>query len=348
MAPRVSSVDILYGSTGVTKTSRLGDAVEYYHAKTGKRARLIITDPGGIDPIQPLVDSGLIETFRVVSQRPALIQDFDKLTAGWWPLDPSNPLSPLGPPNLKDIAVLLFDGISSMCELFVEKHTTGIKLAHDEKNNIVMVPGQVSVSDMPKNTVIYSGVGDDLSTYYARRPMSKADYGEIQRAVRTGLGNLAMLPVPCICTALECKAEATDDEGNTKPVRGPLFIGKALTGTCGNLFGNMIHMDFLPLQVSVDNPVNPKGEKLTVYQPSPILFLKNHLDPKDPLRIPYPAKVRAPRSLYDKVPPMAPPDLKALYEFLDALREEERRMRSKVSLGVAPEVSVATTTNKEK
>ena len=46
-----STVDCLYGDTGSTKTSRLGDAAEYYYKRTGKPSRLVSSDTGGWAPI---------------------------------------------------------------------------------------------------------------------------------------------------------------------------------------------------------------------------------------------------------------------------------------------------------
>ena len=88
-------------------------------------------------------------------------------------------------------------------------------------------------------------------------------------------------------------------------------------------------MDFVPQLVEIDNLVQP-GKKIQIEQSIPLMFLKTHYDPKDPLKIKYPAKVRAPRTLWKEVPPVAEPRLDKLYEFLDGLREKEKATRAGV------------------
>lgn len=319
MLKRSATVNCVYGDTSSTKTSRLGDAAEYYYELLGKPSRLICTDNAGWGPLDSLVDAGVIVPFKVNINRPHLIGDLSKMTQGWWPADPQDPMSPLVAPdknglNKGEVAAIMLDGITNACSMMMEVHQKSVAMVGGN-----MTAGDIKVPEMPRDSYIKSG--DD----YLRRFTGRSDYMGVQDRAVEFIRNLSMLPVPSEVTALEAKGE---DE-QKKPIYGPQFIGKALTGVCGPWFANLVHLDFLSKVVEIEDPVN-QGKRIQVEQPQPVMFLKPHYDPSDPLKIKYPAKVRAPRTLYHKVPAACAPDLKQLYEFLDSLREEERASRKKV------------------
>lgn len=302
---RASSVDIIYGDYHSSKTSRLGDVAEYYYEKTGKPARLISSDTGGWDVIQDLINEGIIVPFKLTIHRPHLIQDMKWLTQGRWPLDPTDYLSELETePHLEGVSVLLLDGITSMCDMLLEYHVHSIKI-----EGASVVPQGVKIAGLGKDNFIQDGE-------YMRRIKSLTDFGEVQTTAREMIRNTSFLPIPAVWTALECKGEDNDD----KPVHGPQFIGKALTGTCGQLFANMVHLDLIPVQIKDKNGA-VVGEEFR-----PRMYLKSHYDPRDPLKLRYPAQVRAPRTMWDKVPLYLPePNMKLLYKALEELREESQK-----------------------
>ena len=299
--------DCLFGDTSTTKTSRLGDAAEYYFEKTGLPSRLVCTDNAGWGPLESLVDRGIIQPYKVTSERKFLIQDLSRLSQGGWPKDPEDPLSEIVRCDLSKIAAYLYDGITTTCQLMMEVHQSSITVTGG-----VMSATHVKVPEMPKDSYVESGD-------YSRRFVGRSDYMGVQDRIAEFIRNTSMLPIPAIWTALESKGE--DDQ--KKPIYGPQFIGRALTGVCGPWFGNLIHLDFINKLVDVADPDNP-AVKFQIEQPTPYMFLKPHFDPKDPLKIKYPAKVRAPRTLHEKVPAFCKPRLDLLYKFLDSLREEER------------------------
>ena len=149
MAPtRSKTVNLIYGSTGVTKTSRLGDAAEYYYAKTGLPSRLICTDNAGWGPIESLVDAGIIIPFKVTFLRPYLVQDLSRLSQGWWPVDPQDPLSKLEPPKDLEskIAALLYDGWTTTCQMMMEVHQKAVTPGINKKTGEMgIVPTTVRV-----------------------------------------------------------------------------------------------------------------------------------------------------------------------------------------------------------
>ena len=305
MILKAGSVDCLYGDTGATKTSRLGDGAEYHGERTGGRpAHYISTDPGGWGPIQSLIDRGIIIPYKVSPNRPNLIWSLNALMQGQWPQDIGDPDSPLKPTPADEISCLLLDGLTSACEMVMQVYGRSVTVV-----NGTMQATDVKVPEMPRDSYIKSGD-------YVRRFYGRSDYMGVQAWAEERLMDLPNLPWPVILTCMECRGE---DQQN-KPIYGPQFAGSALTGRCGKLFGNLLHLDFLE---EVPDPKDPK-KMIPSNEPHPYLFLKQHVDPKDPLKIKYPAKVRAPRTLHERVPAFCPPRLDLLYKFLDSLREEER------------------------
>ena len=294
---RTSSVDLIYSETGDGKTATLGDAAEFYYQRTGLPSLLISSDPGGWDTIKAHCDAGVVLPFKLIRERPNPMWDMELLVRGHRPKDLTDPFSPLSAePQLDDISAIFFDGITSMCEILFEWHLHSITVS----GNIV-TPGDVKIGGLAKENFIFAG------PEHSRRISSQTDYGEIQKTARGLLNAAARTRIPIIFTALPCKGE--DD--NSRPINGPQFTGKALTGSCGNLFGNMLHLF----------PIYDKEGNRTVK-----MFLKNHVDPRDPLKVVYPAKVRAPKILKDKVPLYMDPDIGQLYTALESMQAEAARL----------------------
>lgn len=321
--------------TGTTKTSRLGDAAEYHYKRTGKPAQLVSSDPGGWTPIQGLVDAGVVKPFAMTMQRPALLEDMDKLSQGWWPTDTSDPLSPLErskEPLDKQYSCRLFDGATSWCHMMMTYHEAAVEYDANYTDKDTGAKGgyrptTVRVPEMPRGSFVKSGE-------YLRRFTGRSDYGGVQARIKEFVRNTAFLPVPAVWTALETKGA---DEGK-KPVYGPDFIGQALTGVCGPWFGNLLHLDFVAVQGTVDNPVL-KGQKLTVVEAMPLLFTRSHIDQDDPFKTPYMAKPRVARTLWNKVPAVMEPRLDKYYELLDQIAAEDRASTKKAMDAIAARTS---------
>lgn len=295
---RSGSVDMIYGDSGDGKTAALGEVAEWYYERTGKPSFLVNTDPGGWETIAPHVSAGIVIPYKVVQGRTYLMNDLLKLARGHRPLNLDDPMSPLSAaPQTDDIAALLLDGITSTSDMLMEWHLHSVKAGAQAGT---ITPTNVNIAGVPKENYIVSGEGEGS---YIRRIASMTDYGEIQRTARELLGATAMLPIPAVWTALPCKGE----DQNAKPIYGPAFMGNALTGRCGNLFGNLIH-----LYPTFDAQGNKRG----------LAYLRNHVDPKDPMKIPYPAKIRVPKALAHKVPPAIEPDMKFLYKAIEDLQRE--------------------------
>lgn len=304
-------VDMIYGDTGSTKTSRLGDAIEYYTKRTGKPAQGVFTDTGGYESIAGLVDEGRLIPYLLTFERgDTLIEDLDKLSKGWWPADPHDPKSKLVYGKLDNVCLRVFDGVTTQCQMMLTFHETAVKYVSTSDSIIATT---VRVPEMPKDSFVRSGD-------YVRRFTGRSDYGGVQGRIKEFIRNSAMLPVPAIWTALETKG--SDEQ--KKPIYGPDFIGQALTGICGPWFGNLLHLDLL----ATAGEESVGGKSIKIIRAEPFLFTRPHIDPDDPSKIPYGAKARADKRLWQKVPAVMEPRLDKFYELLDRLAEEAKGMGS--------------------
>lgn len=310
-------VDMIFGDTKSTKTSRLGDAAEYFFEKTGKPARGIFSDTGGYDPIAYLADEGKLIPF--ILSAPArgdkLIEDLDKLSRGWWPKDPTDPSSVLEYGKIDNVSVYLIDGATSWCHQMMSAHTQAVKYMAASDS---IVATNIRVPEMPKDSFVRSGE-------FVRRFTGRSDYGGVQDRIKEFIRNTAMLPVKTIWTALETKG---NDE-QKKPIYGPEFVGSALTGTSGPWFGNLLHLDFLPSEA--EEIVG--GRKIKTIKAEPFLFTRPHIDPDDPSKVPYLAGSRVDKRIWQKVPSVMAPDLKAFYILIDKLTEEAKGLQSPIIQG---------------
>jgi hypothetical protein len=302
--------DLLYGATGATKTSRLGDVAEWIKQKYGLESRMISADPGGWSVIEELVKSkdnptGIINTFALIQHREYLYETVQKLCLGWWPSDPTNPQSVLVAPKdngLRDIGALFIEGLTSICDILFHTNMTDLE--------------NIQVPEMPKDSRITSGE-------YVRRFAGRSDYMGVQDAIAEFVRDSGMLPVKkVIWTALEQKGEGE----NKKPVYGPDISGQKATGRCGPWFGNMLHIQKTARDVQVDDP-SLSGRKITVSKAIPFIYLRDHIDPTDTYKLPWPAKTRAPRKLWQKVPDFMEPDLAKFYTKMDELEAEAKAAR---------------------
>lgn len=302
MATIAYRADCIYGATGVRKTSNIGLAAIHFHKKTnGGVTRLISMDPGGFEPIQSLVDEGIVVPW-VPNLRDNVIEAFDLACQGYWPLDPEDPKSPLQPPSKTDWSKIAAYGIEGL--------TSGgdMMMARLEAKN-------ASLSQDP------SYKWTDGTTTYSGGNMTY--YGFVQSRIQDFVKKSHMLPVleRVIWTALEGKGE---EEGTKAPIYGPAIAGKKAVGKAGQWFGNLLHIDLLTSEETIEVEVE-KGKpkvKQIVLKSRPVMFIRNHAETGS--KIPYPAKTRAPFQLAATLPDFVEPDLGTFYKMMDDLRGKAR------------------------
>lgn len=281
--------DCLYGSSKTRKTSNVGLACEYYYRKTGKKGRLVTADGGGFEPIQLLVDQGILDVWSV-NDRQFPIEAMDQACQGWWPVDPSDPKSPIRPPTgdtWKQVGFLAYEGLTSFGDL-VLGHLRASKARLSQEPGFKWSDG---------------------GTEYAGSNMSY--YGFVQDRLYDFVMKTHMLPVERVLwTALEGKGE---EEGTKAPVYGPSIAGKKSIGKAPQWFGNCLHNELLVTSAEVD----PKTKQLKQVS-DVVMYLRPHADPMT--KIAFPAGTRAPYQVAKEIPEYMEPDLGKLYELLDNLK----------------------------
>lgn len=289
---RGAKADLIYGATGTYKTSNIGRAALYAYEKYGLKTRLVSADGGGWEPIQSLVDAGIIQAWAIRT-RPHCIEAIDLACQGYWPRDPADSQSPIDIPLKEEdkIGVIAFEGLTSFGSLIMDKlKKPGVQLSQDP-----------------------SYVLQDGQTRYAGG--SLAAYGFVQDRMYDFVMKSHMIPFvrKVIWTALEAKGE---EEGTRISIYGPSIEGKKAIGKAGQWFGNMIHMEAVAAEVKEDEQTHHLNITTKIY-----MYLRPHADPNT--KIVFPAKVRAPFQFANEVPQMAPePDLGRLYAFLDELKKK--------------------------
>ncbi len=299
-------IHMIYGATGSTKTSRLGDAAEYYYERSGgKKVRGVFTDTGGFESIRSLVEGGVIEPYIVTGREgERLIETLDKLSRGWWP----NAAGKLEPPQLEEVSAYIVDGLTTQCAMMMTYHESSV--TYNAQTGTINST-TVRAPEMPKDSYVRSGD-------YVRRFTGRSDYGAVQGRIAEFIRNYGMLGVPVWSSALDTKG--TDDTSK-KPIYGPDFIGQAFTGKCGPLFGHLLHLSLVPVQK--DEKVG--GQAFRVIQAQPYLFTRNHLDPDDPYKVPYMAKARVDKRLWERMPAVMEPDLGKFLHLVEEVAKEAAR-----------------------
>jgi hypothetical protein len=290
-----AKTDLFYGSTKTTKTSQIGRAAQYFFKKTGKPTLLYSADPGGWDPIQTLVDMGIVQAINVrgLSYAPETV---DRLSQGW--IVEEGKLKPAPKGYWDKFAVVAFEGLASMGEWCMDWYSlSGQKLGMNQ-----------SYANIKIGETIYHGVSQD-------------HYGDVQSRLLRCVVNSNQLPVErVIWTSLETKGK---DEISGTAMIGPTLVGNKKVDRAGQYFGNMIHLDLLE-ETKVDEKT-----KVTIVSTKPVMFLRHHQDTQTKLVIP--AGTRAPFEFAHEVPAyLDPPDAGKLYQLLDDLRAKAKAQLERV------------------
>ena len=283
--PKCSESILLFGASGVGKTSQSLELALYTAMKKSKKTRLVCCSGGGWTVVQPGVEEGLIEP-TYIRDRANPVETLDRMTKGWWPADPQDPASPLIPPEKQkdwaNVGAIFYDGISEACEWTMQ--TMVSKEAR----------GEVRIS-----TEGLAARFKDGDTFYATP--GRAHYGTIQNNIGNFVAQSKSIPDRYIVwTALELKA--TDDVTRV-PIYGPDVIGKAKSSVAPAWFDDTLHLTMVPvLQGKI-----MKNERR--------MYLTQHTIGDDP--VPYLSKTRIPVGVV--VPDYLTGDAFTLYAFLSLL-----------------------------
>lgn len=257
----------IYGISGAGKTTKIEEfALVVKHALgKDKIVRLASVSGGGWKCIQPSIDEGLIKPCWLRS-RDYATYTIDKITKGWWPSDPEDPLSKLVPPDQQPdwplVGGIAFETGTEMCNWIMED---GLEREAESGGKFRM--GSEGASHIYKD-----GPAGEEEAYAAA---AKAHYGATQNRIGQFINQSKDIEDRFVLwTFLEGKGK---DPVFKQACYGPDVIGQALTGDVPSWFDRTLR-----IAVSVQANVITRS-----------LFTNVHFEGNDP--IPYLANARAPK-----------------------------------------------------
>lgn len=230
---------LLYGRTRSGKSTQIGELAEHVYKTEGKKTRLYTADRGGVDPIKPYIDLGIIDVVEQGNSDPFIF--FNKAARGfvrdgngkWIAGDNTN------------IGMFAFESMTAFADALMAN------LAQKAGEN-VNIGGAANV--------VFNVSGDGESLKVSGNNISH--YNVTQMRVTGEVWESQKLPASYI---LWTASAAKDDDPNASgKVLGPAVAGKALTAEVPRWFNLTFRLDALPSQ-------GGKPERH-------ILYLGNHVD----------------------------------------------------------------------
>mgnify|MGYP001611749481 FL=1 len=230
---------LLYGRTRSGKSTQIGELAEHVKKTEGKTTRLYTADRGGIDPIRPYVDLGVIE---VVSQNET---------------DPWIFLNKAVRGQVRDAKGKWVPGVNGNIGLFAFESMTAFadalmaSMAKKAGEN-VNIGGGANIN--------FTVAGDGETLKISGSNMSH--YGICQSRITEEVWESQKLDASYILWTASVSKD--DDQSASGKVLGPAVAGKALTHEVPRWFQLSFRIDCLPAQQG-------KPERH-------VLYLGNHLD----------------------------------------------------------------------
>ena len=210
------------GRSGAGKTSQLGLLAEYVYRDYKKRSRIYVSDPGGIGPIHPHIDAGILEAVYMNSTNPwvflscaakGMVRDAE----GKWVV--SHP---------DDVGGYFFESASA----FGEAMKADLAQAAAQGNN---VGGSTMVNFTREDEGVEVAIGGN----------NLAHYGVGQEYIYQSIIESLNLPAPMIAWTTRLSKQ-TDDGSQVATISGPEILGKAKTADVPAWFHYTFRIDVVP------------------------------------------------------------------------------------------------------
>jgi len=303
----------IYGLTGAGKTTQAKEMARVIRKFVGedKHMRLVSANADGWKVIQPAVDLGIVNPTWLLSRKEDRQWLYNRVTQGWWPLNPQDPESPLIPPHQqKDLAQVGGTFFDSGTDFADDMMSMGVK------KEAASSTYRMSASE-PAHKYSEGPKGDEDSF----GAPGKAHYGVVQNRIGDFIKQSRNLPNQFIIwTFLEDRGK---DPSRGTPIYGPDLPGQALGGKVPSWFGRTIR---LSSHLTSDGNVRR-------------MWLHNHYQQGDP--VPYLANARdyidAPLPLYfedkefeDKGKPAVTPATRtvSMYYFYQQLMKSAEKVKA--------------------
>lgn len=219
MANKPATTILLYGRTNSGKSTQIGNLAEHVFKTTGKKTRLYTADKGGVDPIRPYIDLGIIDCVEIGETSPWIflnkaVRGHVREGARWVP-------------STEKIGFYAFESLRGIAEAIMldmaQKAGQGVNIGGS--SNIAF---QVS--------------GDDTTLKVSGSNM--AHFGVAQARMTEEVWQSQRLDADYIMWTSSVSKE--DDTTAGGKVLGPDVIGKALTAEVPRWFNYTFRIDVLP------------------------------------------------------------------------------------------------------
>ena len=281
-------VDLIYGPSGAGKTTFLLDLAMYIFQTTGKTTVWNLADGGG----ETIYNSGFAGPGGFIKVHPFHLRRFPLETCqllcdGYIPRDWEDPASPLVKPTAEEasqIGLWNFEGLTFMSDYMMGDKEGGMAWRQAKGQGFNKDQG----FQLKDGTLAFGANG-------------RSDFGFVQRRILDLVDRAHALPGMVMFSAHERRIE---DEENRETFFGPDVCGKALTPRIGGSFGNMLHLQKVPLIKKVTDPTTKKViDAITLERR---LYTRDHVDPEAKTFVKFFANTRLPRLVAEHQPDFMP------------------------------------------
>ncbi len=266
---------IVYGNSGVFKTTAVKHFARYIYERTGKKTLGVSMDGGGWAPMNPEIQAGVIVPYRCSAVLPLPI--LRKISQGYFPENPDeHDLSKL---NLRRIDWSQFGGV------FVEGLTSISQAVMRYLADSNVKTGEEATSPFSLRVLVD---GQAVTETFAGN--SRGHYGFVQNFLYSIVSNFSALPCEYVLfTALESRTE--EDDRST--IYGPQVAGKKATNLVPSWVGDCLHSEGYPVErvIEVADPKDStKKISQTLVETLVRTYFVKHPDPSTGIM--FPAKPR--------------------------------------------------------
>lgn len=232
---------LLYGRTNAGKTAQIGNLAEHVFNTKGKITRLYTADKGGLDPILPYVDVGILEVVEIGETDPWIflnkaVRGYTRDDKGKWVLDPT---------RNSEVGAYCFESMRGIAEALM------MSMAQKSGQGVNIGGG---------SNISFPITGDGETIKVSGSNM--AHFGVAQARITEEVWESQKLDADYVLWTSSVSKD--DDTTAGGKVLGPDVIGKALTAEVPRWFNYTFRIDVVAAQAG-------KPERH-------ILYLGNHVD----------------------------------------------------------------------
>jgi hypothetical protein len=273
---------LVYGKTGVGKTTWWMEMAAHLHKTTGKKTRLYVGDNLATVEDQGLIEDGIVEAFPFMNRRFPLTVT-KRIGEGFWPKNLATPatdasdLVPFAQSGADNVGLIVFEGVSFVADYIMGAQEGGLAARAAKGEDL----GPAAAVRIVEGTESFGSNG--MAHYMLVQ-------SRIKEILRTSKDLAQTHDRIVLWTAHERAAEDRDD-GNEKII-GPEAGGKALTAKLGASFDYVVHLTTATKKVKGTDPVTGKAVEQLVLERR--AYNRDHADPDGTVFVKYLANVRCP------------------------------------------------------